>query len=141
MRVVLATCSLAPNLITLRVVGGEVNTNAPTMFRQVGRIRCSLGNYWDRALYGANPPHAAKIYGSQAVSRRHRRHRIPRTAPDQKHRQSACMPPGLQSRSSDAVSLVVVWLGKTRWVMERTISWLHNFRRLRLRLEWLVFIH
>ncbi|MEI5997873.1 IS5 family transposase [Paraburkholderia bengalensis] len=26
-------------------------------------------------------------------------------------------------------------LGKTRWVVERTISWLHNFRRLRIRFE------
>src|ERR1700761_6633738 len=32
-------------------------------------------------------------------------------------------------------------LGKTRWVVERTISWLHNFRRLRLRFERLAFIH
>ena len=26
-------------------------------------------------------------------------------------------------------------LGKTRWVVERTISWLHQFRRLRIRFE------
>jgi transposase len=26
-------------------------------------------------------------------------------------------------------------LGKTRWVVERTISWLHRFRRLRVRYE------
>ncbi|WP_321965202.1 IS5 family transposase [Paraburkholderia sp. J7] len=32
-------------------------------------------------------------------------------------------------------------LGKTRWVVERTISWLHNFRRLRIRFEQLAFIH
>jgi transposase len=32
-------------------------------------------------------------------------------------------------------------LGKTRWVVERTISWLHNFRRLRTRFERLAFIH
>jgi len=32
-------------------------------------------------------------------------------------------------------------LGKTRWVVERTISWLHNFRRLRIRFERLAFIH
>jgi transposase len=30
--------------------------------------------------------------------------------------------------------------GKTRWVVERTISWLHNFRRLRIRFERLAFI-
>ncbi|MGF6289667.1 transposase [Paraburkholderia youngii] len=32
-------------------------------------------------------------------------------------------------------------LGKTRWIAERTISWLHNFRRLRIRFERLAFIH
>ncbi|WP_425306928.1 transposase [Caballeronia zhejiangensis] len=32
-------------------------------------------------------------------------------------------------------------LCKTRWVVERTISWLHNFRRLRIRFERLAFIH
>jgi transposase len=32
-------------------------------------------------------------------------------------------------------------LGKTRWVVERTLSWLHNFRRLRIRFERLAFIH
>ena len=26
-------------------------------------------------------------------------------------------------------------LGKTRWVVERTIAWLHQFRRLRIRYE------
>ena len=26
-------------------------------------------------------------------------------------------------------------LGKTRWVVERTIAWLHQFRRLRIRFE------
>ncbi len=32
-------------------------------------------------------------------------------------------------------------LGKTGWVVERTISWVHNFRRLRIRFERLAFIH
>jgi transposase len=32
-------------------------------------------------------------------------------------------------------------LGKTRWVVERTLSWLHNFRRLRICFERLAFIH
>jgi transposase len=32
-------------------------------------------------------------------------------------------------------------LGKTRWVVERTISWLHQFRRLRVRYERLPAIH
>jgi transposase len=32
-------------------------------------------------------------------------------------------------------------LGKTRWVVERTISWLHQFRRLRVRFERLPSIH
>jgi transposase len=31
--------------------------------------------------------------------------------------------------------------GKSRWVVERTISWLHNFRRLPIRVERLTFIH
>lgn len=32
-------------------------------------------------------------------------------------------------------------LGKTRWVVERTIAWLHNFRRLHIRFERLPIIH
>jgi transposase len=32
-------------------------------------------------------------------------------------------------------------LGKTRWVVERTLSWLHQFRRLRIRWERLPDIH
>ena len=32
-------------------------------------------------------------------------------------------------------------LGKTRWVVERTLSWLHQFRRLRIRWERLPQIH
>jgi transposase len=32
-------------------------------------------------------------------------------------------------------------LGKTRWVVERTIAWLHQFRRLRIRFERLAQIH
>ena len=32
-------------------------------------------------------------------------------------------------------------LGKVRWVVERTISWLHNFRRLRIRWERRAEIH
>lgn len=32
-------------------------------------------------------------------------------------------------------------LGKTRWVVERSIAWLHQFRRLKLRYERLHFVH
>ena len=32
-------------------------------------------------------------------------------------------------------------LGKTRWVVERTISWPHQFRRLRIRFERLPQMH
>jgi transposase len=32
-------------------------------------------------------------------------------------------------------------LGKTRWVIERTIAWLHHFRRLRIRWERRADIH
>jgi transposase len=32
-------------------------------------------------------------------------------------------------------------LGKTRWIVERTIAWLHQFRRLRIRFERLAQIH
>jgi len=32
-------------------------------------------------------------------------------------------------------------LGKTRWVIERSIAWLHQFRRLKMRYERLHFIH
>lgn len=32
-------------------------------------------------------------------------------------------------------------LGKTRWVVEHTFAWLHNFRRLRIRFERLAAIH
>ncbi|WP_063902089.1 IS5 family transposase [Burkholderia ubonensis] len=31
--------------------------------------------------------------------------------------------------------------GKTRWVVEHTFAWLHNFRRLRIRFERLAVIH
>ena len=32
-------------------------------------------------------------------------------------------------------------LGQTRWVVERTIAWLHRFRRLRIRYERLPEVH
>jgi transposase len=32
-------------------------------------------------------------------------------------------------------------LGVFRWVVERTLSWLHQYRRLRIRYERLCFIH
>lgn len=32
-------------------------------------------------------------------------------------------------------------LGKTRWVVERSIAWLHQFRRLKMRYERLHFVH
>ncbi|WP_186260278.1 transposase, partial [Burkholderia gladioli] len=32
-------------------------------------------------------------------------------------------------------------LGKYRWVVERTHSWLHNFRRLRTRFKRRAYIH
>ena len=32
-------------------------------------------------------------------------------------------------------------LGRHRWVVERTISWLHSFRRLRIRYERLETVH
>ena len=32
-------------------------------------------------------------------------------------------------------------LGKTRWVVERTIAWLHQFRRLRIRFERIAQLH
>ncbi|RZM12757.1 MAG: IS5/IS1182 family transposase, partial [Pedobacter sp.] len=32
-------------------------------------------------------------------------------------------------------------LGKTWWIVERTIAWLHQFRRLRVRYERLPSIH
>ena len=32
-------------------------------------------------------------------------------------------------------------LGRTRWVVERTIAWLHQFRRLRVRYERLPSLH
>lgn len=32
-------------------------------------------------------------------------------------------------------------LGRHRWVVERTISWLHAFRRLRIRYERLAMVH
>jgi transposase len=33
------------------------------------------------------------------------------------------------------------WLGRTRWVVERTLAWLHRFRRLNLRYERRSCIH
>jgi transposase len=32
-------------------------------------------------------------------------------------------------------------LGKTRWVVERSIAWLHQFRRLKIRYERLDSLH
>jgi transposase len=32
-------------------------------------------------------------------------------------------------------------LGRSRWVVERTLSWLHQFRRLRIRYERLAEVH
>ena len=32
-------------------------------------------------------------------------------------------------------------LGKVRWVVERTVSWLHGFRKLRLRTDWRSEVH
>lgn len=32
-------------------------------------------------------------------------------------------------------------LGKTRWVVERTLAWLHQFRRLKIRYERLAEVH
>jgi transposase len=32
-------------------------------------------------------------------------------------------------------------LGKTRWVVDRTIAWLHQFGRLRMRFERLPPVH
>jgi transposase len=32
-------------------------------------------------------------------------------------------------------------LGRQRWVVERTLAWLHNFRRLRTRYERLAELH
>jgi transposase len=32
-------------------------------------------------------------------------------------------------------------MGKTRWVVERTLAWLHQFRRLRIRYERRADIH
>jgi transposase len=32
-------------------------------------------------------------------------------------------------------------LGRTRWVVERTLAWLHRFRRLHIRYERLVAVH
>ena len=32
-------------------------------------------------------------------------------------------------------------LGKTRWVIERSLAWLHQFRRLKMRYERLHFVH
>jgi transposase len=32
-------------------------------------------------------------------------------------------------------------LGKVRWVVERTVSWFHGFRKLRLRTDWLSEVH
>jgi len=32
-------------------------------------------------------------------------------------------------------------LGRTRWVVERTLAWLHRYRRLAVRYERLDFVH
>jgi transposase len=35
----------------------------------------------------------------------------------------------------------IAWLGRQRWVVERSFAWLHNFRRLRTRYERLPELH
>jgi transposase len=48
---------------------------------------------------------------------------------------------GISSQIAKRRTLHGSGLGKTRWVVERTIAWLHQFRRLRVRYERLAEIH
>lgn len=48
---------------------------------------------------------------------------------------------GIQSQIARRYTKHGSGLGKTRWVVERTIAWLHQFRRLRIRFERLPQIH
>lgn len=40
-----------------------------------------------------------------------------------------------------AESRTISWLGKKRWVVERSFSWLHQFKRLRTRYEVRADLH
>jgi transposase len=48
---------------------------------------------------------------------------------------------GIQSQIARRYTKHGSGLGKTRWVVERTIAWLHQFRRLRVRYERLPSMH
>lgn len=58
----------------------------------------------------------------------------------QPHR-AALLAQGIDSQIARRRSKHGSGLGKTRWVVERTIAWLHWFRRLRIRYERLPSIH
>lgn len=36
---------------------------------------------------------------------------------------------------------MAAWLGKTRWVVERSIAWLHSSSRLKVRYERYAHVH
>lgn len=48
---------------------------------------------------------------------------------------------GIQPRLSQQKAPHGSGLGQTRWVVERTIAWLHQFRRLRLRYDRQALMH
>lgn len=48
---------------------------------------------------------------------------------------------GIQAQLAQRLTPHGSGLGQTRWVVERTIAWLHQFRRLKLRYERQVLMH
>ena len=61
------------------------------------------------------------LYGDRAYHSRDGRHQLRRR--------------GIQAKIAWPKSPHGSGLGKTRWVVERSVSWLHQYRRLRIRYE------
>jgi len=60
---------------------------------------------------------------------------------DSKPHRQALKRRGIQPRLAKRNTAHGSGLGKTRWVVERTFAWLHNFRRLRVRFDRSADLH
>ena len=76
---------------------------------------------------GAPPYRFEELYADRAYD----------SEPDREALREVGMTPRIPKRRSEHGS----GLGRVRWVVERTLSWLHQFRRLRVRYERRLDIH